>query len=503
MRIFEVVLVLANLVTLCSSFKKQSKAALLGLAGVNIVILLVHGLLNGFRYQMIFSYGFVVLFAAYVLIKINDKFFEARTPTILKIIGVSLSCLLLGFTFFLAYALPVFTFSKPTGIYAIGIQYFHLTDENRTEPFLDKSTEKRELMVKVYYPAKNDDSKPYSPYFHSPELIRLFTAGYGLPDFMFDHLNLVKTNSKEGLQISEDQPNYPVILFSHGAGTSMETQTSNCEDLASHGYIVVSIDYPYVSAATIFPDRVVSAREATKDFKMAEPAEAITQIMAEDAGFVIDTLGKINEGKIVSIFAGKLNMEKIGAIGHSVGGAVAYNLAINNSRVKAAIDLDGVVFITPKDSANHMAPFLMLANDKFHIQALQKRENLMKKFEEMTSMEQEETISIYGSKEVYQDTYNKAQQNLLGLTDVLKTSGNLFTIEGSDHMKFIDIGLFIGISQLRELISIGGKTDPAKCLEITEAVSVAFFDQHLKEGSQDSWVSLIQKYPELKRVDLQ
>jgi hypothetical protein len=92
---------------------------------------------------------------------------------------------------------------------------------------------------------------------------------------------------------------------------------------------------------------------------------------------------------------------------------------------------------------------------------------------------------------------------VIELINVLKASGNLYTIEGSDHMKFTDIGLFIGIRSLRELIGIGGKTDPARCLEITKAVTLAFFDQQLKGESGDRLVSLIGRYPELKKIDLQ
>ena len=67
----------------------------------------------------------------------------------------------------------------------------------------------------------------------------------------------------------------------------MEVETSQSEDLASHGYIVVDIDHPYVSAATVFPDRIVTAQEATTNFDTPEPAEPITQIMADDGKFVI------------------------------------------------------------------------------------------------------------------------------------------------------------------------------------------------------------------------
>jgi dienelactone hydrolase len=272
--------------------------------------------------------------------------------------------------------------------------------------------------------------------------------------------------------------------------------------LASHGYIVVAIDHTYASVATVFPDRIVSHKEARTNFNVPEPAEIITQIMADDSSFVIDTLEEINAGNIESIFRGKLDLEKIGAIGHSVGGAVAYNLAINDSRVKAAIDLDGVVFITPKGDPKDVAPFLMLAGDNLHVQAIENREPLMKRFEDMDALDQKITVEIYGSEQIYQDAYAKAQQNVIGLTEVLQASGNLFMIEGSDHMKFIDIGLFIGSPQLRELLNIVGSTDPAKCLEITKSITLAFFDQHLKGEKGVSLEVLIQKYPQLKKVDL-
>jgi predicted dienelactone hydrolase len=500
MRTFEILLILVNLSSLVLSLKKQSKKTWLGIAGANLLIFFLHGVFEGFRYQMIFSYGFVILFTFFALIKLFRKS-EARPTNVLRFLAISLSLLFLMFTSVLAHALPVFTLPEPTGSHAVGIQYFHLMDESRIDPFLDGSTKKRELMVKVYYPALPDDTKPFSNYFgNSPKLIQSFAAFYNMPDFAFDHLNLVRTNAKENLQLSDQQQSYPVILFSHGAGTTMEVQTSQSEDLASHGYIVVNIDHTYASAATAFPNQIVSHKEATTDFNTPEPAGIITQIMADDSKFVIDTLEGMNDGTIESIFQGRLNLEEIGAIGHSVGGAVAYHLAIKESRVKAAINLDGVVYITPGNPKN-VAPFLMLASDPFYTQALRSRRPLMKMFEEMDEIEQKIAIEIHGSQEVYAEAYNKAEQNMIGLIDVLTLSGNLFTIRGSDHMKFTDIGLFIGVRPLRELVGIRGETDPTRCLEITKAVTLAFFDQHLKGGPGDSLDAQVQKFPELKRVD--
>ncbi|MFT3892976.1 MAG: hypothetical protein QM730_15195 [Anaerolineales bacterium] len=473
MQTFEIVLILANLVTLFLHFRQQSRSIWLWSTGINLAVLIIHGIFEGLRYQMAFSYIFVIVLVVFTAIKRNGKS-ERKSPRVLKSITIGLSFLLLAFTAFIAYALPVFRLPKPTGNYAVGIQYLHLIDENRTDPFIDGTTQKRELMVKIYYPATDDRSKPFAPYFHSPELVRLFTTFHGMPEFMFSQLNLAKTNSKEGLQLSDKEQSYPVILFSHGAGTTMETQTSQGEDLASHGYIVAAIDHTYMSSASIFPNRIVSSKEATTDFGI-DPTEILTQIMADNSSFVIDQLAEMNEGKVNSIFKGKLNLDEIGAMGHSVGGAVAYNLAINDTRVKAAIDIDGVVYVTPKGDPSEIAPFLMLANDKYHIQAIENREPLLKRFEDMDEIDQKITVDIYGSEQAYQDAYDKAQQNVVGLTEVLKADDSLYTIEGSDHMKFTDIGLFIAVPQLREMIGIGGKTDPARVSGNHESTDFGIF----------------------------
>ncbi|MBV9787342.1 MAG: dienelactone hydrolase family protein, partial [Chloroflexi bacterium] len=500
MRTFEIVLLVVNLVSLGLSGKQQPRQVWLGIAGVNLGVCLIHGLYEGFRYQMVFSYLFVVVLTVYLAA--SATFLKAKPSKALKIIAGGVGFFSLGISAFLAYALPVFTLPEPTGNYPVGIKYVHLVDQQRTDPFLDTTAKPRELMVKIYYPAQRDDTKPFSPYFrNSRALIRLFTTHNGLPAFVFDHLSLVQTHAKEDLQISDAQPRYPVILFSHGAGTTMEVQTAQSEDLASHGYLVVAIDHTYASVGTVFPERVVSGREATTDFKTAEPAEIITQIMADDARFVIEQLTAMNQGQLVTLFQGKLDLQKIGAIGHSVGGAVAYNLAINEPRVKAAIDLDGTVFITPPGKPEAVAPLLMLANDQYHIQAIKDRRPLMSKLADLPADEQAITRSIYGSEEAYNAAYTKAQQNIIGLSEVLKASGSLFTIEGSDHMKFTDIGLFIGARQLRELIGIRGTTDPATCLEITKALTLAFFDQHVKGEANAAPEALVTRYPQLKKVD--
>jgi dienelactone hydrolase len=501
-RVFEVALMIANVFALLSTTVKiRTKSVLPALACINVVVLGLHGAIEGLRYQMSFAYIFAGLFAGYALIKTMKGYSSSKVAKITKGTAVSLSFLLLAITMLTSYAFPVFRLPALTGNYAVGIQYAHLTDESRQEPFLTGTAGKRELAVKIYYPATRDTTKPYSAYFHnSSKLIEAFASGYGMPAIMFSQLRLVRTHTQEGLAVSDRQAKYPVVVFSHGGGTNMELHTSQCEDLASNGYIVVAVNHTYVSSGTEFPGGIVTDRDATASFDEGDPLDAITQIMADDDNYVIDWLVDVNEGKSDSILTGKIDMEHLGVIGHSLGGAAAYRLAIHDSRIKAAVNLDGAVYTVP-DKEKPAGPLLMLANDEFGIQAILKREPLMKKWEDMPADEQEAVASAYGGKQGYIDIYEKQKQAIVGLADTLKAAETFFTIDGSAHMKMTDIGLFIGPG-FRRFVGINGSTSSEQCLAITKAVTLAFFDRHLRSVSGDPLESALRQYPKLNKVKL-
>lgn len=493
MRTFEMALILIDLLALALARRKLPALARLGMAAAGLGVLAAHGVWEGPRWQMAPAYLLTVLLAGTTLVGPRGR---ARTPKVLRAVAAGLALLGLGASAYLAYALPVFRLPAPTGSYAVGVEYLHLVDAARSDPFLAGAGQPRELMVKVYYPAKADDARPYLPYFGgSGELLRRFAAGYGMPAFLFEPLARVETHAKAGLPLASQPHSYPLVLFLHGAGTSMEVHTAQCEDLASHGYLVAAIDHPYVSAATVFPGRTVTHHQATADFDTPEPAEVITRIMAEDAQFVLGALAEMNAGQRASIFQGRINLEQTGVIGHSVGGAAAYDLALHDPRVKAAVNLDGVVYVTPP-SLSAAPPFLMLASPS-HAAALLRREPLMPPLVGLP----EEARGRSGET-AYQAAYSRAKQNVVGLAALLEDSGNLFSIDGCDHMYYSDIGLFIGDRRLREGLGMHGGADPARCIAITRAMTVDFFDWYLKGAARHAWQDRTASFAGLRRVDL-
>lgn len=266
MRDFEILFVLAGLASLGLLAWRSTRALWLGSAAADVAVLVAHLVSEGARWQLALAYVFVGLLTLTACAKTLGVAWPFRCVIKGPVVGASAVSLLV--TAFLASVLPVFTLPPPTGPYAVGVQYLDVTDSTRR----------------------------LAPYFGSPQTVHLFTTFLSLPDFAFDPLTLVRTSAWVEPAVADAEPTYPVVVFSHGAGMSLETQTAQSQDLASHGYVVAAIDHTYVSAGTVFPGRSVTAHDATTSFDTPEPAGPITQIMADDVGFVLDQLSALNAG---------------------------------------------------------------------------------------------------------------------------------------------------------------------------------------------------------------
>lgn len=64
----------------------------------------------------------------------------------------------------------------------------------------------------------------------------------------------LKTHSYRDIPLSAECESYPVIFFNHGYSSQMSQNTVLCSDLASSGYIVVSIGHPYEASILKYPD---------------------------------------------------------------------------------------------------------------------------------------------------------------------------------------------------------------------------------------------------------
>ena len=71
-------------------------------------------------------------------------------------------------------------------------------------------------------------------------------------------------------------------------------------------------------------------------------ANKLVQAWTADTGFALDQLERLNASDPSGRFLGRLDMQRVGVFGHSLGGATALLFCHDDSRCKAGIDVDGL-----------------------------------------------------------------------------------------------------------------------------------------------------------------
>jgi predicted dienelactone hydrolase len=220
-------------------------------------------------------------------------------------------------------SLPRLTLPPPTGHDPIGTVELHLVDPTRTDPFVP-SHPIRELMVQVWYPARDTTRYPAAPWL-DPAAVPHFEQSLGLPAGVF---TLPVTDGHIDAPVSRADGGRPVVLYSPGLGSDRAVGTTLVEDLVSHGYIVVAIDHTHDDSEVAFPGgRVeVSTLPAVTTPEVALAAE---QVRVADTRFVLDELAVLDHGgnpdaehrSLPSGIAGALDLSHTGMFGWSIGGA--------------------------------------------------------------------------------------------------------------------------------------------------------------------------------------
>jgi len=237
----------------------------------------------------------------------------------------------------------------------VGRVTVHWTDRSRVEPLApDRSP--RELVVDVWYPADSAagpaaeylDPSAFEQPFSAERLKRYLRTAY-------DAIRggLVRTHGVRGAPFARSAKRSPVLIFSHGGGEARETYTAQLEDLASHGYVVAAITHTYEAVLAVFPDgrHVVSSSKRWPARTSSQPREANPDRLrwwADDIRFVLNELGRENRiGSSRLPFAGRLDLARVGAFGHSAGGQAAAHACQIDRRLRACLNQDGFTSMAP------------------------------------------------------------------------------------------------------------------------------------------------------------
>jgi dienelactone hydrolase len=446
---FEVLLLLVLLLLslqflLPSIIGKQKKGTVMGIVSIiGIATFLFHIFFEGIRWQMIPVYiPILILFiwGIYKLVIIyriqTGAIQETKEEVPRKKAGIALfivTVLLVGSALFIDSILPVFQLPAPSGDYSIGTLTFDLTDSSRNETFTQNPDDHRRILIKAWYPSDDVTGYTIAPYVDS---IEQFSTGiqrsWGFPTIMTSHFALIRTHSYINAPLSQDEPNYPVLIFSHGYGGLIMQNTVLMEELASNGYIVFSISHSFEAAVTSFPDGSVIYE--SPEGMYADIPNSL-QIWANDTVFLVDQLEIADNPAIPSILHDGMNLGLIGVMGHSFGGTTAEEVILTDSRFDVGISFDSP-HGAKASTMNMTKPYMIMDG------------------------------ASYGNSEMNDSVY----LNSIG------TCYGLYVI-GTKHHNFADENIW---SPMLRNFNLLGSIDGYRMLQILNDYVLAFFDEHLK-----------------------
>lgn len=271
----------------------------------------------------------------------------------------------------------------------------------------------------------------------------------------------------------------PLVVFSHGAFGYYQSNTSTYMELASHGYVVISLDHPYHSFFTTDTDgkmitvnpeflqevMFVNGEDATEE-EIMELSKGWLEIRTKDIHFVLDSVELAKEEGVCSdawfVEAEETKDEiqnvlamtdttKIGLIGHSMGGAAGVTVGRERDDIGAVIDLDGTMLGEQLSYENgvyqyydepYPVPLLAIDNNE-HYQG------------------GKAISTLYVNNYVLENAVN---------------SDHTYFVD-SAHMNFTDLPLFSPV--LASLLGTG-TVDETECITKMNEVVLQYFDCYLK-----------------------
>ncbi len=259
-------------------------------------------------------------------------------------------------------------FPRGTGSSPVGRIHLHLTDPNRPESLTADRDDFRQVPVVVWYPAMPGTGSGTGYFQDLGKISRSLAASGQVSRFAAFGLGLIRTADRENAQLSDRAGRYPVVILSPGNGVNVEFYAGLADDLASNGFVVVGIDHPYdVAAAPLSDGSVAVFREGPTDLKERQAwVDQRVAVRAQDILFVKRELEKQN-GSGGSALAGRLDMTRVGVMGHSLGGIAAAQACMRDPGIRSFLNLDGLQrggpFSTTADPEPPSQPFMMITKD--------------------------------------------------------------------------------------------------------------------------------------------
>jgi hypothetical protein len=142
---------------------------------------------------------------------------------------------------------------------------------------------------------------------------------------------------------------HPVVLYSPGFGTSRLLATFQVEELASRGYVVVTLDHTG-EAPVEFPGGRLTGVELPQE-NSAAFMRKVTATRVADVRFLLDSLETLRRGgnpdaggRLLPRGLGRsLDLRRTAMFGYSLGGLTAGETMLVDRRLDAGVNMDGTM----------------------------------------------------------------------------------------------------------------------------------------------------------------
>lgn len=248
-----------------------------------------------------------------------------------------------------------FDLPQPNGCYAVGTKTGVLKDAHRS----------RNMLLTFWYPAAEVMATP-AVYMDKTTADALAEDWKLQPDFQ----RLVRTHARLSGPVAQGGP-FPVVLLEHGLGVVPAIYTILAEGLASSGFIVIATNHPVESLISVSPDghelkfTPFWPTEADRQTQGMAMGKFVDEVLVADVRFVLDQLRELNSHD--NFWHSRLDLSKVGIVGHSMGGTVAAFATKEEARILAGVNLDGSTFPGMNADVRPVPvhkPFLFLATEE-------------------------------------------------------------------------------------------------------------------------------------------
>lgn len=212
------------------------------------IVILLQVFIEGYRWQMVPAYALgAILFLAGLPALIRGQRPAGRSRSVqrsLAIIGSLLGLAIVWITVELCVQVPTFRMPVPSGPYAVGTRTFLLVDESRIDDASPIQNGYRSISIQVWYPADLTGKEERTTYLSKDIRDEMEDLG-GPPAWFNGYKDQIRAYAHWDARIAQADEKLPVIIYSPSGNASLHKILF--EELASRGYVAVSISHPHWS----------------------------------------------------------------------------------------------------------------------------------------------------------------------------------------------------------------------------------------------------------------